>query len=140
MIIPLACSVMRGVFSLAPLGEREAAYSLGSTKWGMIRTVVLPFGRGGIIGGTMLGLGRALGETVAVALVIGQVFEIKFRVLSAGTNTISYLISQRFSEATSVQLAALLTAGFVLFLLTLGVNTVAAVFVTRGRSGSGVEI
>jgi phosphate transport system permease protein len=140
MIIPLACSVMRGVFSLAPLGEREAAYALGSTKWGMIRTVVLPFGRGGIIGGTMLGLGRALGETVAVALVIGQVFEIKFRVLSAGTNTISYLISQRFSEATSVQLAALLTAGFVLFLLTLGVNTVAAVFVTRGRSGSGVEI
>ena len=140
MIIPLACSVMRGVFSLAPLGEREAAYALGSTKWGMIRTVVLPFGRGGIIGGTMLGLGRALGETVAVSLVISQTYEIKFKVLSSGTNTISALIASRFSEATSAQLAALLTAGFVLFLMTLGVNTVAAVFVARGRSGSGVEI
>jgi phosphate transport system permease protein len=140
MIIPLACSIMQGVFSLAPIGEREAAYALGSTRWGMIRTVVLPFGRGGIIGGTMLGLGRALGETVAVMLVISQTFEIKFKILSSGTNTTSALIASRFSEATSAQLAALLTAGFVLFLLTLGVNTVAAVFVSRSRSGSGVEI
>ncbi|MCW2494733.1 ABC transporter permease subunit, partial [Jatrophihabitans sp.] len=69
MIIPLACSVMRGVFVLAPIGEREAAYALGSTRWGMISSVVLPFGRGGIIGGTMLGLGRALGETIAVLLI-----------------------------------------------------------------------
>ncbi|MDT4893943.1 MAG: phosphate transport system permease protein [Pseudonocardiales bacterium] len=140
MIIPLACSVMRGVFSLAPIGEREAAYALGSTRWGMVRAVVLPFGRGGIIGGTMLGLGRALGETVAVMLVISQTFEIKFTILSSGTNTTSALIASRFSEATSAQLAALLTAGFVLFLLTLGVNTVAAVFVSRSRSGAGVEI
>lgn len=140
MVIPMACSVMRGVFALAPIGEREAAYALGSTKWGMIRTVVIPFGRGGIIGGTMLGLGRALGETVAVLLVINQVFEIKFRVLATGTNTISALIASRFAEATSAQLNALLAAGFVLFLLTLLVNTAAAVFVARGRSGAGVDI
>src|SRR5205085_5406267 len=66
MVIPLACSVMREVFSQAPLGEREAALALGATRWGMVRMVVLPFGRGGIIGGTMLSLGRALGETVPV--------------------------------------------------------------------------
>ena len=66
MVMPMACAVMREVFSQAPPGEREAALALGATRWGMIRTVVLPFGRGGIIGGTMLGLGRALGETIAV--------------------------------------------------------------------------
>ncbi len=70
MVAPIACSVMREAFSQAPLGEREGAYALGATRWGMIRTVVLPFGRGGIIGGTMLGLGRALGETIAVYMII----------------------------------------------------------------------
>jgi phosphate transport system permease protein len=140
MVIPLACSVMRGVFALAPIGEREAAYALGSTKWGMIRAVVLPFGRGGIIGGTMLGLGRALGETIAVTLVINQISEIKFRVLQTGVNTISAQIASGFGEATSAQLYALLAAGFVLFLMTLFVNTVAAVFISRSRSGAGVEI
>jgi phosphate transport system permease protein len=67
MVMPMACAVMRQVFSQTPPGEKEAALALGATKWGMIRSVVLPFGRGGIIGGTMLGLGRALGETIAVA-------------------------------------------------------------------------
>jgi phosphate transport system permease protein len=140
MVIPLSCAVMRGVFSLAPNGEREAAYALGSTRWGMIRTVVIPFGRGGIIGGTMLGLGRALGETIAVLLIISPAFEIKLSVLSVGTNTTSALIAARFGEATSTQLAALLTAGFVLFVITLGVNTVAAIFISRSRSGSATEI
>jgi phosphate transport system permease protein len=136
MIIPLACSVMRGVFVLAPIGEREAAYALGCTRWGMIRTVVLPFGRGGIIGGTMLGLGRALGETIAVLLIISTVDGAKFKVLTVGTQTVSALIAGRFGESTGGQLGALLAAGFVLFLLTLGVNTVAALFVARSRSGS----
>jgi phosphate transport system permease protein len=140
MVIPLACAVMRGVFAQAPVGEREAAYALGATKWGMIRTVVIPFGRGGIIGGTMLGLGRALGETVAVLLVISSVFQVKIKILSSGTNTISAQIASGFGEATSSQLAALLAAGFVLFLMTLSVNTVAAIFVSRSRSGVGVEI
>ncbi len=140
MIIPLACAVMRGVFALAPLGEREAAYALGSTRWGMIRAVVLPFGRGGIIGGTMLALGRALGETVAVLLIISTAYDIKIHILTTGTQTTSALIASLFGEATTRQLSALLTAGFVLFLMTLGVNTVAAIFVNRSRSGAGTDV
>ena len=140
MVTPLACAVMRNVFAQAPLGEREAALALGSTRWGMIRTVVLPFGRGGIIGGTMLGLGRALGETVAVLLIIAPSFSIKFRILQTGAITVSSLIANLFGEATSVQLSALLAAGFVLFVMTLGVNTLAGLIVTRSRSGSATEI
>ena len=140
MVMPLACAVMRGVFSAAPIGEREAAYALGATRWGMIRSVVLPFGRGGIIGGTMLALGRALGETVAVLLIVSPAFDIKFRILEVGTQTVSALIAGGFGEATTAQLSALLTAGFVLFLITLAVNTVAAIFVNRSRSGAATEI
>jgi phosphate transport system permease protein len=140
MVIPITCSVMRGVFAEAPLGEREASYALGSTRWGMIRTVVLPFGRGGIIGGTMLGLGRALGETIAVLFIISLTFNINFHILQNGTSTISALIANDFGESTSAQLAALLTAGLVLFLVTLAVNTIAAVFITRSRSGAATEI
>lgn len=139
MVIPLTCAVMRNVFSQAPIGEREAAIALGSTRWGMIRTVVLPFGRGGIIGGTMLGLGRALGETVAVLLIISLDYGLKFRILENGTVTISSLIADRFGEATAAQLAALLAAGFALFLMTLIVNTAASIVVNRSRSGAGVE-
>ena len=137
MIIPLACSVMRGVFALTPLGEKEAAYALGSTKWGMIRTVVLPFGRGGIIGGTMLGLGRALGETVAVLLIYHDVDGIKVRPLGKGINTISALIANTFGDARGPQLNWLIAAGFVLFVITIGINTIAAIFVSRSRSGEG---
>lgn len=140
MIMPMACAVMRGVFAQAPVSEREAALALGGTKWGAIRTVVIPFGRGGIIGGTMLALGRALGETIAVLLIISPAFELKVRPLEVGTQTVSALIAGRFGEATSAQLSALLTAGFVLFLVTLLVNTVAAVFVNRSRSGSATEL
>ena len=140
MTLPIACSVMRGVFVQAPIGEREAALALGSTKWGMIRAVVLPFGRGGIVGGTMLGLGRALGETIAVLLIITPAFEIKWRILESGTQTVAALIASRFGEATKVQLSALLCAGFVLFLLTLVVNLIAALIVNRSRSGAATEI
>lgn len=140
MILPMACAVMRGVFAQAPTSEREAALALGGTKWGAIRTVVVPFGRGGIIGGTMLALGRALGETIAVLLIISPDFNLKVRPLEVGTETVSALIAGRFGEATSAQLSALLTAGFVLFLITLLVNTVAAVFVNRSRSGSATEL
>ena len=136
MVLPISCAVMRGVFSAAPLGEREAAYALGATRASMVRTVVLPFGRGGIIGGTMLGLGRALGETIAVLSIISLAFPVNFRILQANTSTISALIADRFGDATGVQLSALLTAGLVLFLLTLLVNTIAAVFVSRSRSGA----
>lgn len=139
MVLPMAAAVMRQVFSQAPQAEREAALALGATRWGMIRTVVLPFGRGGIIGGTMLGLGRALGETIAVLLIISPAFEVKPRILEIGTNTVSALIAGRFGEASDAQLSALLTAGFVLFVITLVVNTVAAVIVSRSRSGAATE-
>jgi phosphate transport system permease protein len=136
----MGCAVMRGVFAQAPMGEREAALALGSTKWGMIRAVVLPFGRGGIIGGTMLALGRALGETVAVYLIISFDFGVKFRPLEIGTITTASLIANFFGDATKVQLSALLAAGFVLFMMTLVVNTIAAIMVGRSRSGAMTEI
>ena len=139
MVMPMACAVMRQVFSQTPLGEREAALALGATKWGMISAVVLPFGRGGIIGGTMLGLGRALGETIAVVLIISPAFEIKPRILEIGTNTVSSLIAGRFGEASASQLSALLAAGFVLFVITLVVNTIAAIVVNRSRSGAETD-
>ncbi len=139
MVMPMSCAVMRQVFSQTPQGEKEAALALGSTRWGMIRTVVLPFGRGGIIGGTMLGLGRALGETIAVFLIVSPAFELKWNVLEIGTSTVSALIAGRFGEASDAQLSALLAAGFVLFLITLVVNTVAAVIVGRSRSGAGTD-
>jgi phosphate transport system permease protein len=140
MIFPMATSVMREVISRTPVGEKEAALALGATRWAMVRTVVLPFGRAGIIGGTMLGLGRALGETISVVLIISQAYQVKFRVLESGTQTISALIADQYKEATPSQLSALLTAGFVLFLMTLLVNTIAAIIVGRARSGGATEI
>lgn len=139
MVMPIQCSVMREVFSQVPSGEREGAFALGSTRWGMIRIVSLPFGQGGIIGGTMLGLGRALGETIAVLLIISPVFDIKFNILEAGSNSVSSLIASRYSEASGFGLSALFAAGLALFLLTLGVNFVASIFIARSRSGADSE-
>lgn len=139
MVMPMACAVMREVFAQTPPGEKEAALALGATRWGVIRNVVLPFGRGGIIGGTMLGLGRALGETIAVLLIISPSFDLKPNVLEVGTNSISALIAGRFGDASPAQLSALLAAGFVLFAITLVINTLAAVVVNRSRSGAGAE-
>ena len=140
MVLPMACAVMREVFTKAPIGEREAAYALGATRWSMISAVVLPFGRGGIIGGTMLALGRALGETIAVVLIISPDFTLKWRPLENGTISVSSLIAGRFGDSSPAQLSALLTAGFVLFLITLVVNTLAAVIVGRSRSGVGTDL
>ena len=139
MVLPMACAVMRQVFSQTPQGEKEAALALGATRWGMVRSVVIPFGRGGIIGGAMLGLGRALGETIAVLLILSPSFEVKPRILEIGGNTVSALIAGRFGDASSSQLSALLAAGFVLFLITLVVNTIAATIVNRSRSGAGTD-
>jgi phosphate transport system permease protein len=139
MVLPMACAVMREVFAKAPLGEREAAYALGATRWAMIRAVVLPFARGGIIGGSMLALGRALGETIAVLLIISQVFDLKFRPLETGTNSVSALIAGLAPSATTGQLSALLAAGFILFMITLVVNTLSSIVVNRSRSGAGTD-
>lgn len=136
MVIPILCSVMRETFSQAPLGEREGAYALGATRWGMIRSVVLPFGRGGIIGGTMLGLGRALGETIVVILIISPVFTINWHVLQSGGNSVSGLIANGSSESSSFGTSALMAAGLSLFALTLVINFGASAIVARSRSGA----
>lgn len=140
VVLPTITSVMREVFSQAPVSEREGAIALGATKWGMIRTVVLPFGRGGIIGGIMLGLGRALGETIVVFLIISPMFEFTTHPLQSGTNSIAPHIALRYSESGGVALAALLGAGLVLFVFTLLINTAAGVIVARSRSGATTEI
>jgi phosphate transport system permease protein len=106
----------------------------------MIRTVVLPFGRGGIIGGIMLGLGRALGETIVVYAVISPMFDFTTHPFESGTNTIASHIASRYSESQGVALAGLLGAGLVLFGFTLVINTLAGVVVSRSRSGAATEI
>ena len=136
MITPVVTSVMREVFSQAPIGEREAALGLGATRWGMIRNVVLPFGKGGIIGATMLGLGRALGETIAVYMIISPVFEIQWHILQNGAISVSSLIALRYGEATQFGMSALMAAGLALFAMTLVVNFAAATIVSRSRSGA----
>jgi phosphate transport system permease protein len=136
MVIPILTSVMRESFSQAPLGEREGAYALGATRWGMIRSVVLPFGRGGIIGGTMLGLGRALGETIVVILIISPVFTANTHILQSGGNSVSFLIANLVGESSSFGISALMAAGLALFALTLVVNFSASAVVNRARSGA----
>ncbi|WP_331272406.1 phosphate ABC transporter permease subunit PstC [Motilibacter aurantiacus] len=139
MVSPVICSIMREVFAQAPIGEREGAYALGATKWGMIRSVVLPFARGGMIGGTMLGLGRAFGETIAVFMVISPLFEVQPHILQSGASSISSLIALRYGESSTFALSALFAAGLTLFALTLVVNSLAAVIVSRSRSGAVSE-
>jgi phosphate transport system permease protein len=140
MVTPIACSVMREAFGQAPAGEREGAYALGATRWGMIRSVVLPFSRGAIVGGTMLGLGRALGETIAVVMIISPVFRIQPHVLQNGTSSVSSLIALRYGESSPFAISALMAAGLALFALTLVVNFLAAIVVARSRSGAVSEV
>jgi phosphate transport system permease protein len=140
MVLPICCAVMREVFSQAPPGEKEGALALGGTKWGMIRTVVLPFGRGGIVGGSMLGLGRALGETIAVALIISRTFEPTIRILDGAGNSIAAQIALQWNESSPFGQSALLAAGLALFTITLIVNFFASIVVSRSRSGAATEI
>jgi phosphate transport system permease protein len=139
MVLPIVASVVREVFAQTPPGEKEAALALGSTRWGMIRAVVLPYGRGGIVGGAMLGLGRALGETIAVALLLPQVPEVTFQILENGGATVSGFIANR-SGADPFTVSGLMAAGLVLFVMTLATNMIASVVVARSRSGVGVEL
>jgi phosphate transport system permease protein len=139
MVLPIIAAVTREVFSQTPPAEKEAALALGGTRWGMIRMVVLPFGRGGIIGGSMLGLGRALGETIAVLLILPQVPETLFRILENGGATVSSFIAHRAGGGT-FETSALMAAGLVLFFMTLGTNMLASVIISRSRSGAGVEL
>jgi phosphate transport system permease protein len=136
MIIPIVTSVAREVFAQTPLDRIQAAYALGATKWGVIKAVVFPFGNSGLIGGAMLGLGRAFGETVAVYTVLNIVFKGNFHVLYGAGGNVASMIILKWGEATGDETTALLAAGFILFLLTLLVN-LGANFIVRNTLKSG---
>jgi phosphate transport system permease protein len=136
MIIPIITSVSREVFSQTPLDRVQAAYALGATKWGMIRAVVLPYGAGGVVGGSMLGLGRAFGETVAVYSVLNIVFRPNYQILFTQGGNVASMIIQKWGEAGKSEVSALIAAGLVLFILTLLVNFAANFIVSRSvKSG-----
>jgi phosphate transport system permease protein len=122
MITPIVTAIAREVFAQTPLERIQAAYALGATKWSMIKAVVFPYGRGGVVGGAMLGLGRALGETVAVYTVLNLVYDIRIEILLSAGGNVASMIVNKFGEADFVELQALMAAGFVLFLVTLVVN------------------
>ncbi len=131
MIIPIVTSISREVFSQTPLDRIQAAYALGASKFAMIKAVVIPYGRGGVIGGAMLGLGRAMGETVAVYTVLNIVYQINWQILFGAGGNVASLILLKFGEAGPYEVDALMAAGLILFLLTLVVNAVADLLVSR---------
>lgn len=134
MILPIIASLSREVFLQVPPMNQEAALALGATRWEMVRTAVLPFSRPGVIGATMLGLGRALGETIAVALVLSPAFVVSVAILEPGQgNTIAANIALAFAEATTTGRGALIASGLVLFVITLLVNMAARAVVYRRK-------
>ena len=139
MILPTVSAISREVFKQVPTAHIEAALALGATRWEMVRTAVLPFGRPGMISAAMLGLGRALGETIAVALLLSAVFSINPHLTEPGGNTFAANIALRWNEAGTVGLGALIAAGLVLFVITLVVNMIARIIIERRRDFSGAN-
>jgi phosphate transport system permease protein len=137
MVLPIVTSLSREVFLQTPTQNEEAALALGATKWEMIRTAVLPYGKPGIIASVMLGLGRALGETIALALTLGAVYNVSFDLLGPGGNTIAANIALKFGEANPIGRSALIASGLVLFAITLVVNMTARAIVYRRREFVG---
>jgi phosphate ABC transporter permease protein PstC len=135
MILPIVSAIAREVVATVPSENKEAALALGATRWEMIRIAVLPYSRSGIVGGAMLGLGRALGETIAVVLLIGDAPVIGKHLFSQGYS-LAAVIANEFGEATGVHRSALFAAGLVLFVLTLVVNIIARAYIARGARGA----
>jgi phosphate ABC transporter permease protein PstC len=136
MILPIVSAISREVMSTVPLDHKEAALGLGATRWEMIRIAVLPYCRPGIVGGAMLGLGRALGETIAVTILIGDAPKLGSQLFGQGYS-LAAVIANEFGEAQGVHRSALFAAGLVLFVLTLLVNGVARGLVVRSSRGRG---
>lgn len=135
MVLPYIAAVSREVLSAVPSTQREAALALGATRWEAVRMAVLPYGRAGIAGAVMLGLGRALGETMAVTMVIGNRHDISLSVLQPGY-TMAAAIANEFSEATTpMYLSALFELGLVLLVITVLVNALARVLIWRIAPG-----
>ncbi|MEV0261403.1 phosphate ABC transporter permease subunit PstC [Streptomyces sp. NPDC050617] len=133
MILPIITSVSREVFLQAPKMQEEAALALGATRWEVIRMSVLPFGRSGVISASMLGLGRALGETMAVATVLSPAFVINASLLEPGGGTFAQNIASSFKESGELGKDALIASGLVLFALTLLVNGAARMIISRRK-------
>jgi phosphate transport system permease protein len=131
MILPIVAAVSREVFRQVPRDLREAALALGATRWEVIRTSVLPSSRSGVIGAVILGLGRALGETIAVALVLAATFDVKLRILQPGGNTIAANVATKFGEAGDVGRSALIASGLILFAITLAATVAARAVIRR---------
>jgi phosphate ABC transporter permease protein PstC len=139
MIVPIVSAISREVMSTVPADHKEAALALGATRWEMIKIAVLPYSRAGISGAAMLGLGRAIGETIAVTIVIGNAADIGNTIFSQGY-TLAAVIANEFGEAASdpIHRAALIAAGLVLFVLTLIVNAIARYYVNRASRPAAV--
>jgi phosphate transport system permease protein len=138
MIVPYITSVAQEVFRAVPAAQREAALALGATRWEMIRLAVLPYGRTGVIGAVLLGLGRALGETMAVTMVIGNRADVSLSFF-APASTMASVIANEFTEATyDLYVHALVEIGLVLLLVTVVVNILARLLVWRVATASGV--
>jgi phosphate transport system permease protein len=135
MVLPYIAAVSREVLMAVPRSQREAALALGATRWETISGAVLPYARSGIIGGVILGLGRAIGETMAVTMVIGNSHELSASLLSPGY-TMASLVANEFAEATGdIHVSALMAVGFVLFVVTLLVNAIARWLVWKVARG-----
>ena len=140
MILPIITSLSREVFLQTPVLHQEAALALGATRWEMVKMTVLPFGRAGIVSSVMLGLGRALGETMAVAMVLSGASVINLEILtSQNPNTIAAVIAQNFPEAYGLKTNMLIAGGLVLFVITLVVNMIARLIVGRYKEFSGAN-
>jgi len=137
MVLPTVAAIAREVFRQVPQDHVEAAHALGATRWEVIRLAVLPFGRPGMVSAAMLGLGRALGETIAVALVLSAAYTINWHITEPGGNTFAANIALKWKEAGSVGIGALIASGLVLFVITLVVNSAARIIVARHRELSG---
>jgi phosphate transport system permease protein len=137
MVLPFVAAVMRDVFEIVPPILRESAYGLGCTTWEVVRKVVLPYTQKGVIGGVMLGLGRALGETMAVTFVIGNANRMPTSLFSPGTSIASTLANE-FGEAFAMHMHTLFALGFVLFGITFTVLALAKILVNRTEKAKGV--
>jgi phosphate transport system permease protein len=138
MIVPYIAAVSREVLLAVPTSQREAALAMGATRWEAVRSAVLPYGRAGLMGAVILGLGRALGETMAVTMVIGNRHDIGASLLQPAY-TMAAAIANEFSEATtSMYLSALFEVGLILFVLTVIVNAIARILIWRVARGTAV--
>lgn len=139
MVLPIITAVTREILLTVPPEQQEAAYALGATRWEMIRDSMLPWARSGIVGASALGLGRAVGETIALFLLLGNVPNVGGSIVGPGA-TLASIIALQYNEATDLHLAALTALALVLFLIAFVINSLARILVRRGSSGHGEAV